>query len=310
MIEAPGPYPGYQTPLSRSLGQGGDAATAARPRPVAEMVLSLFAVLTLLAGVLLWVVGNERSAAAAVSDAVATSTAGHSAHVVETGSVDVGGTTVSISATGGIDFARSAAQLAVSGSVAGHQITETAIFVNGTAYFDIPAIGTVEPGKKWVSIDLSLPTGANYTGGIDPGVNPGEWMPLLAAQGDQVTPLGPSTVDGTAVQGYTVSVSPSKVQADLASSSLPSWLRSLLSHVSVGSFSFKVYIDGTSLLRRITVTSEESLDSKTAQINESLVYSDYGTPVNASAPTPSQVVTFQQILGSQGSTAGSGSTST
>ena len=82
---------------------------------------------------------------------------------------------------------------------------------------------------------------ANYAGGIDPGgVNPGEWMPLLAAQGDQATPLGPSTVDQTAVQGYTVSVSPSKVQADLSSPSLPSWLRSTLAQVSVGSFSFKV----------------------------------------------------------------------
>ena len=134
------------------------SATAGSQRPVAEMVLSLFAVLTLLAGVLVWVVGNEKNAAAAVSDAVATSTAGHSADVAETASVDVGDTTVSISATGGIDFARSAAQLAVSGSVGGHQITETAIFVNGTAYLDIPAIGTVEPGKKWISINLSLAT--------------------------------------------------------------------------------------------------------------------------------------------------------
>jgi hypothetical protein len=310
MTEAPGPYPGYQTPLSRSLGQGGGAATAGRPQPVAEMVLSLFAVLTLLAGVLLWVVGNERSAAAAVSDAVATSTAGHSAHVAETASVDVGGTTVSISATGGIDFAQNAAQLTVSGSVAGHQIAETVTFVDGIAYIEDPALGTVQPGKKWISIDVPSLSGANYTGGIDPGVNPGEWMPLLAAQGDQVTPLGPSTVGQTAVQGYTVTVSPSKVQADLTSPSLPAWLRSTLSHVSVGSFSFKVYIDGTNLLRRITVTSEESLDSKTAQVTESILYSDYGTPVTASAPTPSQVVTFQQLFGSQGSTAGSGSTST
>jgi hypothetical protein len=284
-----------------------DPAAVGRTRAV--RVLSALVVLTLLAGVLLFVLGGGRNAAAAVSDAVATSTAGHSAQVVVVGSLDVGGSSGSFSASGAVDFANDAAEANVGVSVAGHQLSEKVEFVEGTAYVNEPQLAMLVPGKQWISVDMSGLVGPGGGSGIDPGANPAAWLPLLAGDGGTVTSLGPSTVDGSPVQGYAVDVAPSDIEGYLSSVNLPSWIRSMFSHVTVAGFDFKVYVDGAGLLRRITVDTQETVaSSKAVQLQETITFSDYGSPVSVTAPTPGQVVTVQQVFGSLGTASGAGTT--
>ncbi len=319
MTEPLGPNPGSDpaTAPLREPQQVGDAApagpvtvapTAGAPtRAIA--VLSVLVVLTLVAGVLLYVLAGGRSASAAVSDAVASSTADGTAQVTVVGSVTVGSTSGSFSASGGVDFGNDASALTVGGSVAGHQLTEKVDFVGGTAYVDDPQLASLVPGKQWISVDMSGLAGAAGSNGIDPGANPAAWLPMLGGQGDTVTSLGPSTVDGSPVQGYSVDVAPSDVEGFLSQANAPSWMRQMFSGVTVDDFTFKVYVDDAGLLRRVTVDTKETVASSTAvQLQESTTFSDYGSPVSVTAPTPGEVLTIQQVLHSLAPASGSGAT--
>ena len=130
---------------------------------------------------------------------------------------------------------------------------------------------------------------------------------LLAEQGNTVVPLGPSTIDGTVVQGYSVTLNAATIEAQLAHANLPSWMSSALSQINIESVTNNVYVDGSGLLRRYSVSLTESAPSKgTITLDESLDFSDYGAPVSVSAPPAGQVVTFEQFL-QAAEAAGSGS---
>ncbi len=154
------------------------------------------------------------------------------------------------------------------------------------------------PGKSWISIDLgSLATSGQGSGALGAGNNPTAMLRLLALQGNTVVSLGSSTVDGTSVQGYSVKLNPATITAQLAHANLPSWMASALTKVNIESASNKVYVDGSGLLRRYTVSMTETVASKgTVSLDESLDFSGYGTPVNVSAPPSDQVMTFEQFL--------------
>ena len=75
-------------------------------------------------------------------------------------------------------------------------------------------------------------------------------------------PLGPSTIDGTAVQGYSVTLNAATIKSQLAHANLPSWISSALSQVDIKSVTNDVYIDSSGLLRRYSVSLTESAPRK------------------------------------------------
>lgn len=262
-----------------------------------QLVLVGLLIMALVAGGLLFVVGGGTGAEAAVRDAVARSAADRSAAVTLSGTVSVAGRSVAISGSGVVDLGSEAAQLTLSGRAAGQQVTEKAIFVEGTAYLNLPTLSSLVPGKTWISMDLSTLKGTDEGGGFNPEINPASWLSLLGQQGNQVTALGPSTVGGTPVQGYSVTIDKSTIDADLSSANVPSWLRSVLSEVTFSDVDAKVYVDGSGLLRRVTVSTQETIGSSdVVEIQESTTYSDYSAPVAIGAPPPSDVITFEQVL--------------
>ncbi len=271
-------------------------------------LLAALVVVLLIAGGVLDAVGpggsgSNNGAQAAVIDAVDTSFAASTAHVsmTETGS---GAASFTMTGSGDIDFANNAMQLQATINAGGQSETISYVYVGDTIYVQIPQISDVLPGKSWVSLDLTELAKAAGTNALPggPGNNPVSMLHLLAQQGNTVLPLGSSTIDGVAVQGYEIDINPAAVESELQDPNLPAWMRQAVSQgVSLGNLTNAVYIDGSGLLRRTTNSITETVESHTFTVQGEADYSDYGESVSISAPPADQVASFDDLIQSAGS---------
>ncbi len=276
---------------------GVESSRARRPRRRVVAGMAALVVVAAVAGVFV-VVSGGKSAEAAVIDSVNSTLADRTAHVSMDMTVHSPSSTVTESGTGGIDFSQNALQLQFTVDEAGQKVPLTALYIGGSVYESIAGLDQLVPGKSWISLDLgSLATSTQSSSALGTGNNPTATLRLLAEQGNTVVPLGPSSIDGTAVQGYSVTLNVARIESQLAHANLPSWISSALSQVNIESVTNDVYVDGTGLLRRYSVSLTESAPSKgTLTLDESLDFSDYGAPVTVSAPPAAQVMTFEQFL--------------
>jgi hypothetical protein len=250
------------------------------------------------------VFGHTQSASATVINAVNSTVSDGTAHVTLSMNGQAVGTNVNATGAGGIDFADNALSLQVTAGVGGHQETLNEIYLGGVVYEAIPGLSTIAPGKSWVSIDLSaLQKAAAQSPGADGlGSNPGVMLKVLAQQGNTVVPLGPSTVDGVPVNGYSVTVNTASVVQQLKKADLPAWMEESVSGLKVHDVKLRVFIDNSGLLRSYeTQITESTAAAGSITLDETLDFSDYGTPVTVTAPPAGQVESFQQLLQSVGS---------
>ena len=126
-------------------------------------------------------------------------------------------------------------------------------------------------------------------------------LQVLAQHGNTVVALGPSTVGGVAVNGYSVTVNPSTVAQELKKRQ-PSGLDAAGGRRSEGA---QVHPEGlrrqlqpAALLRDARQTSRQRRARST--IDETLDFSDYGAPVTVTAPPADQVESFEQFLQAAG----------
>ena len=164
------------------------------------------------------------------------------------------GDSITASGSGTVDFSSNAAQLAVQYAglpqLNGTQLRE--VIVGGSLYLSMPGISQLASGKSWVSTPLG-------TNSITPGSsNPGSMLQLLASQGNTVTPLGPSTIEGTAVHGYNVVISTADLSRELSRLNLPASLDQQMQAV-FGSAGIRmtVYVgDANDLIRQVGLHHE------------------------------------------------------
>ena len=194
----------------------------------------------------------------------------------------------------------------------GQQVTIQALYVDGVMYLGSPQLDQVIPGKSWLSIDLSslqkaagaAPSGDLGGLGNDPAVE----LQMLAQEGNTVVATGPSTIDGVAVQGYSVQISAAAVANELKNADLPSWLRQAASQVKAQDTTMDVFVDQAGLLRAVRMHVKETLGSEaSSDVTMTIGLSDYGAPVTITAPPADQVESFPQFLQSAMSQAASSS---
>ena len=138
----------------------------------------------------------------------------HSAHMSMTETISDRGAskTITVPATGEVDF--STGEASVTMTVEGQRLS--VVSAGGTLYMSIPQIAQAIPGKSWVSVPLD--DAGSAEGGVLSGDDPTQMLQLLASQGNLVSSLGPSTVDGASVQGYSVLINNAAVESELGSS--------------------------------------------------------------------------------------------
>jgi len=312
-VALPPPPPGAGAPVGLGATDtfvGGTEPTPVRHprRRLVSGVAALVVVAAVASGAV--VLTGGKSAQAAVVDSVNSTMADRTAHVDMNLAVDTPSGTVTGTGTGDIDFTQNAMQLQLAVGVAGQNIDMQAVYVAGSVYEQIPGIDQLIPGKSWISLDLSSlqsAVGSQGTSAFGTGDNPTALLRLLAQQGNNVVALGPSTVDGTSVQGYEVTLDPAAVKGELAHAKLPSWMTAALSEVDTPTTTLKVFVDGSGLLRRFSLGLDETVASAgKVAVDESLDFSRYGAPVSVSAPPADQVASFEQFL-QEAQAAGDGS---
>jgi hypothetical protein len=250
------------------------------------------------------VFGRTQSAAAQVTKAVDSTLDHGTARITMTLAGGADATNLTGTGSGSIDFARNALQLQMTIGDDGQQaVPITAIYLGGVVYESVPGLDTIAPGKSWLSIDLSALQQAESqslsTDGL--GSNPAVMLQLLAQQGNTVVALGPSTVDGVPVNGYSVTVKPSRAEQNLKKAHLPTWMQQAVAGLKVQNVNIKVFVDKAGLLRSFEMhLTESSGSSGPVSYDETLGLSDYGTPVTVTAPPADQVESFQQFLQAAG----------
>jgi hypothetical protein len=258
--------------------------------------LAVVAALVLIAGVLVGVLGGGSGgpADAAVVNAVNSALGDKTAHVVVTSSTSIAGHSITVSGSGSIDFSDSAMQLTINEQQVGSiQI----IYLGGIAYESLPEIGQLAPGKSWVSLDVGALAKDADAGAAALGSDPIATLRLLALQGNTITDLGPSTVDGQSVQGYSVALNPSVIESSLNNANVPSWIKQAASQVTLSDAAIKVYVDTAGDLVQESTTADATA-GRIGSLNEtsSIDFSAYGDPVSIAAPPASQVLPFSQFL--------------
>jgi hypothetical protein len=194
---------------------------------------------------------------------------------------------------GVMDFTNNASQVTVEyqgvASLDGFKLTE--LFVGGAGYLSMSHIGMIVPGKSWIA----LPSAG---GSVAPGSsNPAAMFQILQAQGDQVTPLGPSEVNGAAVNGYHVVITEAAIRKRLSQANLPAGLAQAAQGMfSAGGITMDVYVDASSgMLRRTVVDLTMTIAGHTVTGKAIEDTSNFGTPVTITAPPADQVASFQEF---------------
>lgn len=270
---------------------------ARRPRRAVLAGVSVAAVAAVVAAAVALGSGHAaKSAQTIVADSVSSALANKTAQATLTMHMLVGSRPLTASGAGGVDFSAGAMRFGLNMSFAGQQVPLTIEYLGGKVYEQIPGLDQLLPGKSWVSLDFSSAVKAGGQGtGVLGANNPAAMLRLLVNQGNTVTSDGSSTVDGVAVHGYHVLYSPAIVNNPKVIAALPSWMQSAIKGINIAGSNSDVYIDHSGHLVRFTMhmTIQGPTD---VHMDESMDLSGYGTPVTVTAPDPSQVASFQQLL--------------
>jgi hypothetical protein len=244
--------------------------------------------------------GGGQSSSGAVADAVASTLTARTADVTFNATVQAAGTTVYLTGTGQADFAGNAMSLAAGATEWGHRTTLNEIVVNGTLYLGVPGLSTVEPGKTWVSLDVSAIQGSGAStlspGAVGTANNPVAILRTLERAGGTVQQLGASTQGGTAVTGYRVVLDGAELAAQAAKEHLPEWLRQAESTIALTGMTLTVYVATTGLLHSMDIKTSASESGTPVVADETLAFSTFGTAVTVEAPSSTTVITMQQFL--------------
>jgi hypothetical protein len=262
--------------------------------------VSLAAVIALVVG-LVGTAGNPATSATGSSGAVVLTSA-RSTLAAKTADLHLslvmqvpGAGQVTGTGDGVVDFGADSGQVTVRYTglpqEAGSQLME--VFVGPTLYLSIPGISDVVPGKSWISEPVS--SSSSMTPGSS---NPAAMFQLLTEQGDTVSALGPSTIDGEAVHGYQVSINEATIEQELAHSGLPpAEVQQAKSMFGSAGLEMSAFIgDGDHLLRRITFSMHLTVRSLSFSAEATEDISNYGTPVSITTPPADQVVPLPQFM--------------
>jgi hypothetical protein len=212
-----------------------------------------------------------------------------------------------ITASGVIGFADRSADL-TENLPAGQGTGETR-FVDGVLYERMPGalVSRISGGKPWISLNVGAMSGQG-NGSIsqlmtDSPADPTTVLAYLRGAGDQVTTLGPDTVDGTPTTHYTVSIDLDKAVAGQGSQAQNA-VHVLEQQLGSHTLPAQVWLDGQGRLRKLTIdaamhgaapaTTTPSNGAVTFQFTATL--SDFGVPVHVVIPPASQTTDVTNLL--------------
>jgi hypothetical protein len=273
------------------------------PRRYSRKIMTVAAMMVFLlvvGGGILLSQGRGPSASASVASAVASTLNNRTADLSLSGTFGTGSAGVSVSGTGTVNFTQNAAQWQMETSLHGHQVTESAVTVGDTVYLNGAFVSQFLPGKSWISMNLGQVdqvAGASplLIGGELTTNSPSAILKILGQPANTVTALGPSIIDGTTVQGYAVHLSQADVRSMIDRANLPTWVQQSISSSGNVDVSYKIFVDATGLLYRMTVALAVPVNGQSLNGALSMDFSNFGTATTIAAPPADQVVSYEAL---------------
>jgi len=259
---------------------------------------SLLGILTIGAGLgAFFAVSEDTTPSEAVASALTNSLQFKTAATTTSVGVKEAGGTVSITSKGVTNF-DTAATSQVEEIVAGNErIGEQTISVGSKVYVHLDGgiIAQVVAGKSWVSLPSGQSTSSSVTGGGGAG-NAAVILRVLSATGNDVSDLGSSRVNDDDVHLYSVHLTRSQINRDIAQEHLPQFLRQAIALVHIPAITYTLAINGSNQLEQMKATVHLQADGQ--QLAEHLIegYSRYGTKVTVTAPPSHEVIPLQTFL--------------
>lgn len=235
------------------------------------------------------------SMVALVRDGAQATLSQKTADMTLSGKITAAGHTVNITGTGQSDFNAHAMKISMQMAVAGQKITEAERLVAGHMYITFDFAGhTLKQltGSDWY--ELPIPLGGPSSAGVG---DPSQMLAMAQQEGAKVVSLGELTINGFQTAGY--SVTPSRAamiaQAKTKLKYLPAAERPVVERTlaTMTPPTVQLWFDKSDhLLRRMnTQMSLTFAPGATGGGNVQFDFTNYGSPVDITAPAPSDVST-------------------
>ena len=243
------------------------------------------------------------SPAAFVRQSAAKTLAERTADLTLSGSAQSGGRTATIGGTGAINFITNAMEFNLSVGSPGQSLTERELLVNGNLYLTYTISGLslakLTGGRDWIEMPTAQ-SGSTSLVGSDPLSS----LSLLEQQGIYVRQIGTKIIEGQSCTGY--AVTPTKpallasVRAEFAKLGYsPAMIdQEVTLAQDMLPPTVTVWIDAQGLTREMSINLALQVGGASSVVTGSMnLYVSYsGSPVQVTAPSASDTISYQSFL--------------
>jgi hypothetical protein len=203
-------------------------------------------------------------------------------------------------ATGETNFSTNAMAFDLRFSLSGGVLDEKEILVNGSLFVALSINGkSLAPatGRTWIQMPFQQSASANLAGS-----DPASSLSMLEQQGSTVQTLGTRVIGGVICTGYAVTPSTQTMiagaRAEQASLGVPSATTNQELQLIRGMSppTITLWIDGQNLVREMSMNLQTSVVGTTASADMVVDFSNYGAPVQITAPAPSDTISYPSFL--------------
>ncbi|MBV8690464.1 MAG: hypothetical protein JOZ37_17065 [Actinobacteria bacterium] len=166
----------------------------------------------------------------------------------------------------------------------------------GQVYYLKGLAGLSLPGKPWIKIDLTKLANGGGVGAQLQSLDPNSYLVQLRGLSGAVHQAGKETVRGEKTTHYTFTVDLDKA-AQLAPANRKSAIEAAAKTVANKSIPTEVWLDGKGRVRRFKQSVVLTSGVTSGTTNLTLEYFDFGTKVDATAPSAGETADFTQLLG-------------
>jgi hypothetical protein len=323
---APGRYADGAPPRAGVSGQyargGPDAGSGVRRRPRALLIVAATAIVAAtVAGMVVLVKQESRSTpnpnrptaispVAFVRQSAAKTLAEKTAIVTLSGTMQSSGRTAEINGTGELNFSANTMSFYLTVDASSQLLTETELLVSGNLYVSLTIGGTslakLTGGRQWIELPVSQSGSANLVGS-----DPLSSLSLLEQQGIYVRSIGTRVIEGQSCTGYAVTPTKAALLASVRTEFAKLGYSPALidQQVSLAQQmlppTVTVWLDAQGLMREMSMNLGVQTGGSGGATSGSMVIhvSNYGSPVRATPPPSSDVISYDSFLKALGAKA-------
>jgi hypothetical protein len=294
--------PHEQVPAVASSAAPGAALTPFSPRKSTDrrrtIPFALLGIMTIGTGIAaFFAVQATTTPSEAVASALTNSLGFKTAATTVSIGVKALGSATTITSEGVTNFDTAASRQVLRIGSGSERIGEVVVSDGSKVYVHIDggSIGKVAAGKSWISVPIGQSEAASVTGGGGAS-DDAAILRVLSATGNDVSDLGSSRVNGNVVHLYSVHLTRSQINRDIAQERLPQFVRQEIALIHIPALTYTLAINGANQLTRMTSTLRIRADGQ--QIVEDIAegYSRYGTHVTVTAPPAHEVIPLETYL--------------